>query len=278
MAKKLIIMALGAAFLFSACEVNEPIYDTSHPEQGQIIKLTTDWTAIGTGISIPPTYTVKVGGYSAQLTGQSNTIDNLFASGTYSVSIYNTADHVTVSGTAATANYTSGFPGWLFTSVTSLTIEKDADHEFIAVMNQQVRELNLVIEPTGSTIDKIASLSATLSGVASTVDFANNTHSNAVSIAPAFIKQADGKYKATVSLLGIIGQEQKLSLTVTFANNSPAPITQEMNIHTQLGNFNADKKTPLTLGAQTVETTSETGFTATITDWTKVTGGTGTAN
>jgi hypothetical protein len=156
-------------------------------------------------------------------------------------------------------------------------MEKDADHEFTAVMNQQVRELILVIEPTGGTIDRIASLSATLSGVASTLDFADNTHSNAVSIAPAFMKQADGKYKATVRLLGITGEEQKLSLTMIFADNSPAPIAGEMNIHTRLGDFNADKKTPLTLGAQVVETPIGTGFTATITDWTKVTGGTGTA-
>ncbi|MDR0543652.1 MAG: hypothetical protein LBH19_15800 [Dysgonamonadaceae bacterium] len=108
MAKKLIMMALGAVILFTACDLNDPIYNTPHPEHGQIVKLTTDWTGIGTGISVPPICIVKVGGYSAELRGETKTIGNLFAPGVYSVCIHNVADKVSVSGTLAEANYPAG--------------------------------------------------------------------------------------------------------------------------------------------------------------------------
>ena len=271
--KKIQIITVLSILLLSSC-ARVDVYDTDHPEHGKIT-LTTDWSKIGESITAPQSYTVQVGGYSTTLTGTSSAIDNLFLPGTYNTYIYNVANKITVSEATATVavnnNIADPLPEWFFTSALNVAIEQDKDHHFTAVMQQQVRELNFVIAPSGGTPDRIESITATLSGVASSLDFANNTHDNAANVVPTFEKQADGKWLATVRLLGITGNEQKLSLTIAFADNSPATMNTEVDIHTRLGDFNADKRTPLTLGAQVVETPTATGFTATITDWTEIT-------
>jgi hypothetical protein len=264
--------------LLSACnkeDVNNPDYpEHPDPEHGTIT-LTTDWSEIGQGITAPQNYVVQVGDYSTTVSGHTNTIENVFQSNVYDTYIYNVVDKITVSETTATVavsnNIADQLPEWFFSSALSLTIEQDKDHHFTAVMQQQVRELSFAIEAVGASPDKIESITATLSGVASSLDFVSNTHGNSVNIFPTFEQQADGKWLATVRLLGIVGDEQKLSTTITFADNSPAPITEEVNIHTRLGDFNADKRTPLTLGAQIIETSTAAGFTATITDWSEIT-------
>jgi len=271
--KNIQIITVLSVLLLSSC-ARVDVYDTDHPNHGKIT-LTTDWSEIGQDITIPQNYVVQVGNYSATVSGNTNTIDNLFLPNIYNTYIYNVADKITVSETTATVavsnNIADPMPEWFFSSVLSLTIEQDKKHHFTAIMQQQVRELNFVIETTGGTPDRIESITATLSGVASSLDFADNTHSDAVSVVPTFEKQEDGKWLATVRLLGITGNEQKLSLTIAFADNSPATINTEVDIHTELGDFNADKRTPLTLGAQVIETPTGAGFAATITDWTEIT-------
>lgn len=103
---KLKIAAAGA-LLLAACDVKDPIYDTPYPNHGTIT-LTTDWSGIGEGLTAPESYTVRVGDYSAPLSGTTNTIDNLFVPGSYRAYVYNTPDRiliddVTASVEAATA-------------------------------------------------------------------------------------------------------------------------------------------------------------------------------
>ena len=269
MKKEIQFIIILSVLLLSAC-VRVDVFDTDHPEHGTIT-LTTDWSQIGQNITIPQTYIAQIGDYSASLTGTTNAIDNLFLPGTYNAHIYNVADKITVSETTAAVtvsnNIADPMPDWFFTSILNLTIEQDKDHHFTAVMQQQVRELNFVIEIIGGAPDRIESITATLSGVASSLDFANDTYSAAVSVAPVFTKQTDGRWLAAVRLLGIVGNEQQLSVSLTFADNSPAPLTKTIDIHTELSNFNANKISPLTLGAQIIETPNGIALTASIAGW-----------
>ena len=259
--------------IFTAC-VRVDVYNTDHPEHGKI-SLTTDWTQAGQGVAAPQNYVVRVGEFSGNVTGTTNTIDNLFLPGTHDIHIYNVADKITVGGNTATVAVSSSFadplPAWLFTAALNVTIEQDKDHFFTAAMQQQVRELNFLIETTGGTPDRIESITATLSGVASSLNFANNTHSNAANVIPTFTKQDSGRWLATIRLLGITGNEQKLSVIIAFADNSPATISTEVDIHARLGDFNADKRTPLTLGVQVIETSTGIDFNAIVTDWKEIT-------
>lgn len=295
-----LIGAAAIAALLAGCDVKDPIYDTPHPEHGTIA-LTTDWSGIGEGLTAPANYTVAVtpaaaaatGGYTATLTGTTATLDHLFEPGKYSIYAYNTAEHIAVTGTVASveaasapAGQTGAFvgnaPGWLFASAMDATIEADKEHAYTAVMQQQVRQLTLIIEPTGGTTDRVESITGTLSGVAGTLDIDNDTHGSPSNVAMTFSKITEGtdagKYAATVRLLGTAGTQQQLTATIAFTDGSPASVTLTSDLTTALAAFNADRRKPLTLGGSVVETPTGAGFSATITGWTPVHGGPVTAD
>ena len=77
-----------------------------------------------------------------------------------------------------------------------------------------------------------------------------------------------GKYAATVRLLGIAGERQKLNAIIRFTGGSPKALNLTSDLTTELAAFNADKRQPLTLGGKVVETPTGADFSATITDWT----------
>ena len=129
------LIVAATALSLAACDVEDPIYNTPHPEQGAIT-LVTDWSGIGEGLTAPASYTVEAGGYSATLTGTTNQLESLFEPGSYHLHIYNTPQHITVSGITATVAGASGnvdgagpfvqeMPGWLFTDAVDAVIEPD---------------------------------------------------------------------------------------------------------------------------------------------------------
>ena len=287
-----LIGAVAIATLLAGCRVKDPIYNTPHPDHGTVT-LTADWSSIGEGLTAPASYTVKAADYTVTVSGVTNRLDRLFVPGRYSIYAYNTAEHITVTGTTAnveaasaparqTGTFVRNTPCWLFTSATDATIEADTEHAYTAVMQQQVRQFTIVIEPAGGTTDRIAGITGTLSGVAAALDIADGTHAAPSSVVLTFSKITDGanvgKYTATVRLLGTAGTQQQLTATITFTDGSPAAVTLTSDLTTELAAFNADKRTPLTLGGTIVETPTGAGFSATITDWTPVHGGLVTAD
>ena len=158
-----------------------------------------------------------------------------------------------------------------------VAIEADTDYELTAVMRQQVRELTLVVEPTGDAADRIESIEGSLSGAAGTLDFATGATGAASDVALHFTKLTDGsdagKWTATVRLLGITGDTQRLTATLTYADGNPADTSLESDLTAALADFNADKTVPLTLGGTIAETPTEAGVEAGITGWEKIDGG-----
>lgn len=286
-----LVGAVAAAILLAACDVKDPIYNTPHPDHGKIT-LTTEWDGIGEGLTAPASYTVAIlpavasaatGGYTATMDGTTNRLDHLFDPGAYRILIYNTPEHITVSGTTASVEATTlpaglsgtfihNAPDWLFASVTDAVVEADKEHAYTAMMKQQVRELTLIIEPTGETTGRIESITGTLSGVAGTLDIADGTHASPANVALTFSKITSGtdagRWSATVRLLGIAGAQQRLTATLRYADDNPKATTLDSDLTTALAAFNADKRTPLTLGGPMVETPTGAGFGATITNWT----------
>ena len=274
------MMGMAAAVLLSSC-VKDTLYDTPHPDHG-MIAVTADWSARGTGIDIPATWTVSMGDYTGTETGATHSSDHLFSPGNYTLAAYNIPEGITVSGTtAAVAAADGGFivntPGWLFTSVQEVEIEADTDYSLTAVMQQQVRELTLMIEPAGDAADRIESIEGALSGAAGTMDFATGTYGAASDVALHFTRITEGddagKWTATVRLLGITGERQTLTATLTYSNGNPQPTELESDLTAALADFNADKTEPLTLGGTMAETPAEAGVEAGITDWEKIDGG-----
>ena len=275
---------LAAALLLAATScVKDELHDTPHPDTGKIT-VTADWTDRGDGVDIPAEWMVTMGGYTGTETGETHAPDYLFNPGSYTLAAYNTPENITISGTTATVapetgngTYISNAPGWLLTSVQEVTVEADTDHELTAVMHQQVRQLTLVIEPTGDAADRIESIEGSLSGAACTLDFATGTYGAASDVALHFTKITEGsdagKWTATVRLLGITGNTQTLTATLTYADGNPADTNLESDLTEALADFNADKTVSLTLGGTIAETPTEAGVEAGITGWEKIDGG-----
>ena len=275
---------LAAALLLAATScVKDELHDTPHPDTGKIT-VTADWTDRGDGVDTPAEWTVTMGGYTGTESGETHAPDYLFAPGSYTLAAYNTPENITVSGTTATVapetgngTYISNTPGWLFTSVQEVEIEADTDYSLTAVMQQQVRELTLMIEPAGDAAERIESIEGTLSGAAGTLDFATGTYGTPSEVELHFTKITDGddagKWTATVRLLGIAGNLQRLTATLTYTDGNPQPTSLNSDLTSALNGFNDGKTAPLTLGGTIAETPGEAGFTGEITDWETVDGG-----
>lgn len=274
------MLTLALLLTLGGC-VKDELHDTPHPDTGSIA-VTADWTGRGEGVDIPAEWTVTMGGYTGTETGATHSPDYLFAPGSYTLAVYNPADGITVSGTTATVaaadgSFITGIPGWFFTSVQAVAIAADTDYSLTAVMHQQVRELTLVIEPTGDAADRIESIGGTLSGAAGSLDFATGTHGTPSEVKLHFTKITSGddvgKWTATVRLLGIAGDAQRLTATLTYTDGNPQPTSLISDLTAALDGFNDGKTAPLTLGGTIAETPGEAGFTGEITDWEKVDGG-----
>ncbi len=273
---------VAAALTLAATScVKDELHDTPHPDTGKVT-VTVDWSDRGEGVDIPAEWTVTMGGYTGTETGATHSPDYLFNPGSYTLAVYNPADGITVSGmTAAVAAADGGCivntPGWLFTSVQEVEIEADTDYSLTAVMQQQVRELTLMIEPAGDAADRIESIGGTLSGAAGTLDFATGTHGTPSEVELHFTKITEGddagKWMATVRLLGIAGDAQRLTATLTYTDGNPQPTSLNSDLTSALNGFNDGKTAPLTLGGTIAETPGEAGFTGEITDWETVDGG-----
>ena len=277
---------LAAALLLAATScVKDELHDTPHPDTGKIT-VTADWTDRGDGVDIPAEWTVTMDGYTGTETEATHTPDYLFAPGNYTLAAYNTPENITISGTTATVAkahgdaadlFISNAPGWLFTSVQEVTIEADTDYELTAVMHQQVRQLTLVIEPTGDAKDRIESIEGHLSGAAGAFDFATGTYGAASDVALHFTKITEGedagKWTATVRLLGVTGTEQLLTGEIRYAEGNPTPTTLKSDLTEALKEFNTGKGESLTLGG-TLETPDEVEIQgATISGWKEIDNG-----
>lgn len=231
--------------------------------------------------------------YTGTLSDATNRLDHLFSPAEIRISVYNPAEHISINGTTATVATATGnadgvgafiqnTPGWLFASTAEMMIEKDREHFHTAVMQQQVRELTLTIEPTGGTTDRIESIEGYLTGAAASLNFADGTHTTPSNVALQFTKITSGgnagKWTATVRLLGKAGAQQKLIATISFAGGSPEAVPLDSDLTIGLSEFNKQKSVPMSLGGEVVETPTGVEFGATITDWKPVVGGDVTAD
>lgn len=280
------MMGMAAAVLLSSC-VKDTLYDTPHPDYGKIA-VTADWSARGEGIDIPATWTITMGDYTGTETSATHAPEHLFAPSNYTLAVWNPAEGITVSGTTATVAAATGnragtdafvnnTPGWFFTYTEQLSIEKDKDYPLTAAMKQQVRELTLLIEPTGDAAGRITEIVAYLTGAAGTLDFATNTYGAASSVVLPFTKITSGddagKWKTTVRLLGVTGAEQLLTGEIRYADGNPTPTTLKSDLTEALKKFNTGKGGSLTLGGTLVETPDGMEVEgAGITDWEEVKG------
>lgn len=270
--KSSILAAMTAAVLTSC--VKDDLYDTPHPESGKL-SVSADWSDKGEGIDTPAKWNIAIGDYYGEETETTHKPDYMFEPGDYSLLAWNTAEGISVSGTTATATYTYGQIGWLFTHARPITIARDRDHIFMASMHQQVHLLTIVLDIEGDASDRITGIDADLTGVASSLDFAQNEHGTPVAVGMTFRKSEQpgarsggvARWVATKRLLGVAGASQQFSAVIRFADGNPQAVTVNSDLTADLKDFNSGKTIPVTLDGKLVVVPTQSGVTATIQKW-----------
>lgn len=275
----------GVALMLTSC-VKDDIDNTPHPSQGAIV-ITTDWSSRADQAVQPVSYTLRVSGQSGQsdeqpVKGNTNIFHSLLAPAAYELLVYNTPEAITVTGDVATIastdeNNIEALPGYLFSATQTLDVVKD-DTLFVTVgMLQHIRQLTLVLKLKEGDHDRITSLNATLSGIASSINLATGAWASptGVSLSPVFEKkeEKDGTptLTATIRLLGIIaGEKQELSIAVALNNQSVYTIKTDLT--EVLQKWFDGSMTPLVLGAN-FDLPSQGDFSGNINSWNSVEGG-----
>lgn len=270
--------------LLTACSKDDP-YKTSHPDKGAV-KVTTDWSGASSDAVLPESYILRIGTQEQTVSGASNVFNALFEPGKQELLVCHPAKGITRSDNIATVNTLPDgtlepMPGYLFSASRQLDIVKDDTLQVNPKMEQRIRSLTLALKLKSGDEARIASVTATLTGIASAIDLRDGTTTatEGTTVAPAFVIRTDDPKErftaeptlvATLRLLGVMtGEQQQLTLVITLTDGYVQTVTT--NLSEPLKNF-ADKTEPLKLEA-TLELPTEGGFTATITDWTKIDNG-----
>lgn len=256
----LFLILVTSTFFTSSCSKEDLV------EPPKVI-LNVDWTNRTVGVAIPSSYKVIIDNQAVTYREASNVLPELIA-GTYPVSIYNPVEKITVKETTATVATTNGIvnvnPGWLFYSDLNITCENDKEITVTAVMKQQIRLLNIELSITDGDISNIESITASISGVANTLDMKSGTHTGTgLKIIPVFTRIGD-KLVASVRLIGLTNEIQNLTLNITYNDGTVQQIVSD--ISAKLTDFNAEKHKPVTLKGD-AKIWTQLGLETTITGW-----------
>lgn len=256
--------------------VKDTLYNTPHPNLGAV-KITTDWSARSTESVLPTNYTLRISGTEEQQVQEAtNVFHSLLAPGACDLLVYNSPSGFTVSQNTASVSTLADatlnpLPGYLFSASQTLSVQQDDTLRTTVKMQQRIRQLTLVLKLQPGDETRFKSVTATLSGIASTVDLRTGALSATGNelLAPSFellTNAEDGlpRLKATVRLLGIIPDaSQKLMVTVTMKNDTKHPIPSDLTA--RLKNFSQSVE-PLVLDAD-FELPVEMGASGSINDW-----------
>ena len=272
------------ALLLTGCSKDDTS-KTPHPDQGAVV-VNTDWAALSPDATVPGSYILRIGDKEQTVSGATNAFNALFLPGEQNLLVYNSAEGSIVSGNAATVNTLPDgtlepMPGYLFSAAQKLEIEKDDTLKVTVAMQQRIRRLTLTLKLKPGDEQRIASTTATLTGIASSIDLTTGAiaATQGKTLIPAFAPGTDdGQTRAagqpilsaTMRLLGVIaGEKQLLTLEITQTDGHVQTLTTDLT--EPLKNFGSDMK-PLELNA-TLELPAEAGLTATIGNWTVINNG-----
>lgn len=301
----MIMAGMAVVLLLSGC-VKDELYNTPHPDKGAV-QITTDWTGRSSDAVLPESYILRIGSVeqtsrntdSAEPATRSassdvprrkintNTIKGL-PPGTQSLLVYHHADGITISGTTATVNTQEDgtlnpMPGFLFSAAKELNVQKDDTLKIFVPMMQRIRTLKLTLKLNPGDDLRIAGTTATLTGIAPSVDLTTGsvTATEGKAVAPSFTfgetQVTDNPVlTASLRLLGVMaGEKQELGIAVALTNGTVQTIVTDLS--EALKNFGGGELEPLQLDA-TLTLPAEAEISATISDWDIVNNGDITVN
>lgn len=239
---KLLIFA-AVCQSFGSC-VKDDLYNTPHPDKGAV-RVTTDWSGRSSEASVPGSHTLRIGEESQEVTAETNTFNSLLAPGSYRLLAYNTPEGVSLTGNTATVDTKDDGtltpqPGYLFSAGKELDVAADDTLKVTLPMQQHIRSLTLTLELAEGDKERIAGTTATLTGIAHSLDLTTGTQTagqTGRTVAPEFKfstvtpTRAEGKpaLAAMLRLMGVItGERQTLTLTVTLTDGSVQTLVTDL--------------------------------------------------
>ncbi len=243
--KSIILIFMAIATFFGCVDDNQ----ATHPDEGSIV-MTMDWSNIQT--AIPSTVQV----YIESASGKNRLFENLDETsnilsihpGEAILYVYNHVEHITIVGNKAKIRTQgSGIvtnPGNFYTFSKKITTERDKTVRQTALMVSQTGDLkmSIAIKPA-SMIEKVRSVSAVLSGVATELNMQTNELSAPSTISFNLLKNT---YYATsaIQLFGF-SQPPILQLDIEYENGHNASISSDLSA--LVTNFNNSKNKPFSL-------------------------------
>lgn len=254
----------------TACDVDDALYDTPHPDKGAVT-VTTDCAG---------SQRLVINNTSATVQGETNVFPALLDEDTYTLTAFNMPEGMTATGGVVSVNTLpdgtlAPQPGELRSNVTRINVVKDDTLRVILSLQQRTRRLILKLTTEGGDASVIASTDAVLKGIAPAIDASTNKLAGTPAVVKPLFTLADGVLTAEVNLLGVFPDEkQTFTITITATDGQRQILEQDLS--EALATFNQYTE-PLTLGAK-LELMNDASLVCNITDWTEGTSGTGDAN
>lgn len=256
--------------------VKDELYDTPHPDKGAVV-ITTDWADALDETDVPAAYHIGMDGGEAIKTQEATTVyPDPLAPGKHSVFAYNEPQGMTISGTIASVNLLPDgtlepMPDYLFSAATEFEAQADDTVHVAVPMVRRLCPITLNLSLEGDNTEDIASITATLGGMAASVDLRTGTTGGGNATVTLDIKQetkarvyTEGRLTMRCRVVGTNPQERQV-LTIEVAMADGHVQTIESDLSDKLRNLSADMR-PVELGAA-LEAPQDMDFHVTITDW-----------
>lgn len=270
-----LIAIFAVATSLASC-VKDELYDTPHPDKGAVV-ITTDWADALDETDVPAAYHIGMDGGEAIKTQEAATVyPDLLVPGKHSVFAYNEPQGMTISSTTASVNRLSDgtlepMPDYLFSATTEFEALADDTVHVTVPMVRRLCPITLNLSLEGGNTGAIASITATLGGMAASVDLRTGTTGGENATVTLDIKQeakarayTEGRLEMRCRVVGINPQErQVLTVRVTMADGHVQTI--ESDLSDRLKDLNA-RMEPIELTGK-VEAPQDGHFSGSITDW-----------
>lgn len=278
------VLAIFAVTMLGGC-VKDELHNTPHPDKGAV-QITTDWSGLSEDAVQPESYLLRIGKLTHTVSGANNAFPYLLDEGSHTLLVHSMPHGITVDNVVATVNTLPDgtlepMPDYLFSAVNALLVMKDDTLKVSVKMKQSLRILQLALKLNAGDDERIASTTATLTGIAQSIDLATgqaDATGTGKTVAPDFQPGSIGSTRAegqpaliaNLRLAGVAsGGKQILTLIVTLKDGTVQTFVTDLT--EALKNFGKELK-PLALDA-VLALPQEGIFEGTITSWTVVENG-----
>ncbi len=290
--KRQILAAVCILPLMNSCVI-DTLYNTPHPTRYAVV-VTAGFSGRSDGCPCPPEYTLSIGGEECTaLSEQPYCHPVLFLPGEYALTAWNSCEGMSrvpeSSGLSGGTGDNAGKgmsirvdgaaqggieprPGYLFTAGERIAVSRDDTLRVNLPMNQRCRDLHFELKLTEGNPELVGSVIGRLGGIAGTFDLVSQTTAGEPAYTEFPFTRNGDRITADVRLLGTLGQQQTLELSVTFTDRPETEVRTTVTSLTEaLATFNGKMTKAFEITGE-LSTPVGADAEATITGWKDVEG------